>query len=781
MIQCRNITKIYESKATRVCALQSLNLSLPATGFIGILGPSGCGKTTLLNIVGGLDSQSEGAFFFEGKNTATYSASDWDYYCRESVGFVFQNYNLIPTLTVEENILLSLSDRPFNRRENLSIIYAMLSRVGLEKEAKKWPHELSGGQQQRVAIARALIKNPQLILADEPTGAVDSKTAHDVMQLLKEISENCLVIVVTHNEALAREFASRVIELKDGCIIKDSQENAENSMLKLSNKTRKKSASKSLGFFALLLINWRQFIQKIVRSILIVLAGSIGVVGVCLVLTISRGVQKYIIDIQRETLSNSPITIRSTTDNTNPNEVEENFDAYPTDELIHVVNRYDSYYGHINVFSDNFLQYLTDLDASLYNVIDYKTVLDMKVLTQMNGQYKRINNYKFMMMGNDTDYLSSQYDVLDGTIPTQKGDLAILVDQYNCIDVSVLNYLGIDFEGIDSYTFQEMTSKEYKVILNDDYYYKKPDETYGIYGSSQYPEMYINENNITLKITGILRLNPEAKTNIYDSGILYTKALRDYLINDAITSQIGQEQLLFGLQKNVFTGVEFSDSISISGTITKEYLYEAQLCDLGLMDEISTIRIYTDNFDRRVAVNEYIKDYNATLDPDDKILYYDYMGNFAIEFDAFVEVLTKTLMIFAGISLLVSSIMIGIITYISVMERIHDIGILRSLGASRRFIRWLFNCQNGMVGLLSGVIGILGASLFMKPIVGMMVDIMETNHITTFDISSLNFSNFGVGYFLLIIVANMMLAMIAGAVPAMTGSLLKPIEAINKE
>jgi putative ABC transport system permease protein len=776
MIKLLNISRIYTTHDVKTKALDDVSLTFPKRGLVCIVGPSGCGKTTLLNIIGGLDQPTSGTMVIDGIDTQKMRSKDWDIYRQNEVGFVFQQYNLLSSLTIEENVGMALGDCLKNPKEKRAKVRTILRQVHCEKEAKKHPNQLSGGQLQRIAIVRALVREPRIILADEPTGALDSKTAHDVMDLLKDASKNCLVVMVTHNEKLVTEFADGIITLSDGKVIQESVVIEEE---KLVNNPKKKRSR--MGLFSSLRLSLKQLYQKAIRTLLIVIAGSIGVMGVCLVLTISSGVQKYIIDIQRETLSDSPITIRSTTDNTDPDAVDDEHPQFPEDQIIYVVNRYASYYSHINIFSESFLNHLKNLNSDWVDIIDYKTVLDMKILTEMDDQIKKISNYKFMMMGEDEDYLSEQYDVLYGSLPDEAGELAILVDQSNCIDITVLNYLGIDYKDISSYTFEEITQKEYKVIRNNDYYYQKIDENYAVTPTSQYATLYENASNITLSISGILRLGKDAKTNIYDSGVLYTKALRDELLSDAHASDIGQAQLAYGLEKNVFTGQPFVDSESINGTITKEYLYEAQLGDLGLVDEISTIRIYTDRFDDRVAINEYLKEYNQNADEKDQILYYDYMGNFAREFDAFVEVLTKSLLIFALISLVVSSIMIGIITYISVVERMHDIGILRSLGASKTFVGMLFNVQNGFIGLLSGVIGLIGGALLMKPIVGVIVEVMERNDITTFDISSLRFSSFGIGYLLLLIALNIVLCMIAGLAPALMASSLKPVEAINKE
>lgn len=776
MIKLEQVKKIYKSTDKSTLALDDVSLTFKKTGFVSILGPSGCGKTSLLNIIGGLDRLTAGTMYFAGKDVAKFHGRDWDDYRKNSVGFVFQSYNLIPALNIEENLILALAAKGVKKKQIKEEIKNSLERFSLYDQRKKNPHQLSSGQQQRVGIIRALLKSPKIILADEPTGALDSKTALEVMEVLKEASKTCLVIVVTHNEKLANTYADRIINLLDGKVIIDSDLSKENEITK-----KPELNSPKFKFLSMFILTWRHLTQKLIRSLLIILANSIGVIGVCLVLTISSGVKKYIIDIQKETLANSPITIRSTADNTNPNIEVEDLELYPTDEVIHIVSRYEAYYNHINIFSEDFLEHLNELDSSLYNIIDYKTVLDMKILSNTHNQLRKVSTYKFMMIGEEDEYLSSQYDCLYGSLPKGKGELAILVDKYNSIDVSVLNYLGIDYEGLNSYTFAQITNKEYKVILNDQYYYERPDGAYTYYNSSQYPTLYQNEENITLKITGILRLNKDAKTNIYESGILYTKALRDFLITDANSSNIGQAQLAWGMDKNVFTGQSFVDTISINGTVTKEYQYEGQLADLGLIDEISTIRVYTDNFEARVAINEYFKAYNENVPFEERILYYDYMGDFSREFDAFIEILTKTLMIFALIALFVSSIMIGIITYISVMEKIREIGILRSLGYEKGFVRRLFNTQNGLIGCLAGLIGIFSGSFLMKPIVQMIITIMENNSITTFNISHLSFSSFGIGYFAILILANMSLAVIAGSIPASRASRLKPVDAINKE
>jgi putative ABC transport system permease protein len=775
MLVLKQIEKKYKVGSQIIKALDSIDLAFRKQEFVCVIGPSGCGKTTLLNIIGGLDRYSNGELIIEGKGTKDFSTKDWDGYRNDSIGFVFQNYQLIPHLSVYENIAMALVLSGISRANRKKKVLEVLEKVDLLDQKDKRPRHLSGGQMQRVAIARALVNDPAIILADEPTGALDSKTADQIVHLLKEISENRLVIMVTHNEQLAKKYGTRNIYLLDGRV--DSDSNPYDSKQEQQEKKKKRT---SMSYWAALVLSFKNLITKRLRTLLTVFAGSVGIVGVTLVLTISHGVSVYMEDIQKVTLANFPITIRSVAQDPPPDEDLPNYVLYPEDEKIFVTNRFKTYYGHVNIFSNQFLSYLNALDDSLYNVIDYRSRLDMKILTNMDNIYRRVSISRFIEMSDDVDYIETQYDVLYGKLPSEPGDLAILVDRYNTIDVTVLSSLGIDFTGINEYTFDEIAQKEYRVIRNNDFYFKQPSGIYATYSSSNYETMY-HQSAIPLQITGIIRISRNATTNIYDNGILYSTKLTELVINDSLESDIVQEQLAYGLDKNVFTGLPFVDEEYLTVTYTKEYRYEGQLATLTAHTEISTIRIYTDAFVSRIVINDYLKAYNDDLEMDDRILYTDQMGNIIREFDTFIEILTRVLIAFAAVSLFVSTIMIGIITYVSVMERIREIGILRSLGARRKDIARVFNAEVSIIGFASGVLGVLLGILFIQPLINVFVTILEQNNITTLDLTQLDISKFHPLFAVYLIGGSVLLTLVAGFIPAIIAAFKSPVNAIKSE
>lgn len=776
MLTLKNITKTYKVGAESIDAIKEVTLCFRKAEFVTVVGPSGCGKTTLLNVIGGLDVHTSGDLMIENKSTRHFKDRDWDGYRNDSIGFVFQNYHLIPHLTVFENVEMALLLSGKKRKERKERVNQVLQQVGILDQTNKLPKQLSGGQMQRVAIARALVNDPQIVLADEPTGALDSKTALQIVEILKQISKTRLVIMVTHNEGLANQFSMRKIHLLDGRVIDDTH-----PYLEELDQALAKNKKTSMPFFTAIALSFKNLITKKLRSALTVIAGSVGIIGVSLVLAIANSVNVYMEDIQKATLSNYPITIRSTTQETDYFEPDpRDFKIYPDDNQIYVVNLNQTYYGHVNVFSENFLQYLKGLDKSLYNIVDYRTNIDMKIITQFHDQYRRIGVAQFREMSEDIDYLATQYDVLHGKLPQNKNEIAILVDRYNRIDVSILNQLGINYQGINEYSFQEMTEKEYRIILNNDFYYQLEDGRYAAVGSAQYETLY-QQASTSLHIVGILRISPLATTNIYESGILYTQALTQYIIDDSLESDIVVEQLSHGLDRNVFTLQPFEDDEYLTATISKEYKYEQQLATLTAQSQINMIRIYTDRFASRSMINDYLKAYNDDKDNEDQILYSDFMGTITREFDAFIAILTQVLIAFAAVSLFVSTVMIGIITYVSVMERIKEIGILRSLGARKIDIANVFNAETTIIGFFAGVLGVIIGTALLQPIISIFTNILEANNITTFDLSLLQFTHMNILYALALVFGSVMLTLFAGFAPAILASLKSPVEAIKTE
>lgn len=775
MLELKHITKDYKVNSQTIHALNGVSMAFRKTEFVSIIGPSGCGKTTLLNVIGGLDIHTTGEIIIDGVSTNHFKPHDWDGYRNDSIGFVFQNYHLIPHLTVYENIEMSLVLSGVSKKERQQQIDHVLAKVGLLDQKKKLPKELSGGQAQRIAIARALVNQPRIILADEPTGALDSKTAHQIVGLLKEISQETLVIMVTHNETLAKTYSTRIVHLVDGVVIDDSHpfNSTPNQQTAITKKT-------SMSLLTSFYLSFKNLITKKFRTALTVFAGSVGIIGVTLVLIISNGVNVYMEDIQKATLSNYPITIRSVAQNDAPIIDEPEYTLYPNEALIYVTNRYSSYYGHVNIFSESFLSYLKQLNPSLYNVIDYRTGLDLKIISFMENTYKKVSTYRFTEVSDDLEYIASQYDVLAGKLPTERNEIAILVDRYNGIDVSVLNALGIDYKDISQYTFEEMMQKEYRIILNNDFYYLNASNNYAQYGSSSYETLYQN-SEVELKISGIVRVSPTATTNLYDFGVLYSSKLTEFIIEDSLASEVVMAQMSYGLDKNVFTGLPFTDDETISAFVSKEYKYEAQLASLCAQAQINTIRIYTDTFSSRVIINDYLKAYNDDVTFEDQILYYDYMGNVTREFDAFIAILTNVLIAFASIALFVSSIMIAIITYVSVRERIKEIGILRSLGARRKDIARVFNAETTLIGLTSGILGITLGTLLIQPIIHIFIDVLAANNITTFDLTQLDITQFNPLYILYLLAGSIVLTLVAGFIPAIIAAMQSPVKAIKSE
>lgn len=771
MIYLDKINKIYINKNH---VLKDVSLGFDNTEFVGILGPSGSGKTTLLNIIGGLDIYTSGDILVNGVSTSCFKEVEWDNYRGNSVGFIFQGYNLIEDLTVYDNIKLANS---LNKKEiNEEKIDEILTKVDMINYKKTRVSLLSGGEQQRVAIARALAKDPEVILADEPTGALDSTNSEIIINILKDIAKTKLVIMVSHNEKLVNTYCDRIIKMNDGKVIFDSSTSTIDKK-KENNKLKRKKTSLSLK--QSINMCFKTLTTRPIRALLTILSGCVGVLGVSLVLMFSSIVDNYIVDLQKSTLSNSPITIRSQVDNTDPYKEDVDYELYPDTRYINVTNQYISYYNHINKFDNNFIKYINELDKSLYNFMDYKTNVNINLLTIMNGSYKRVYTSKFTEISDDLEYIKNSYDVLDGDFPNDINEIAILVDRYNNIDISVLDSLGIDYKDIEKYTFDEIKEKEYKVILNDDIYKKDVSGLYRNYFSTVNYETLYNKSELTLKITGIIRVKKNASTNLYDNGILYTRKLSNYILENSNKSNIVIEQRQYGLDKNVLTGEPFEDDFSLYLTQTKEYQYQYLLQTLSAETQISSIRIYTDQFRNRLIINKYLEDYNIGKDSNNMVLYSDYMGDITREFDAFITILTNILIVFAAISLFVSTIMISIITYVSVVQRTREIGILRSLGSRRFDISIMINTETGILGLISGVIGVVSGVLLLQPIINVITNILKNNNVTTFDLTLLDLNKFSIASLIIIVIGNVILMVIGGLIPSIVAANKKPVEAIK--
>ncbi len=772
MIELKNIYKKYITSKNELIALNDVSLKFYDKEFVSILGPSGCGKTTLLNIIGGLDKYDSGELYIDGINTKDYKEKDWDQYRNENIGFVFQSFNLIQHLSVLKNVELSLTLSGISPKERNQKALQALEKVGLLNEQNKLPKHLSGGQQQRVAIARAIVNNPRIILADEPTGALDSHTSTQILDILKEISKDYLVIMVTHNQELAKVYSTRIINLFDGKVISDEK----NVPVKIEEKNNKKEKGKShhMPFFTAISLSFKNLKLKWKRTLLTILAGSIGIIGVSLVVAVATGVYGYIDDVQRVALGSYPITVTSGVLIDNSSSSSPTYEKFPNDGKINIV-RGQTKYEHLNVIEQEFFDYFDKLDKNLYTWVNYNTRIDLEILSENNNYYQKISTSYLQEMTDDISIVSSQYDVLIGHIPTEKNEIALVVDSYNRISASILSYMGMDYSQ-PTMTYEEVLEKEFKLMTNNDLFFKR-DGRYISYGSSYYEDMY-KEKGLTLNIVGILRIKPQATSEIYSTSFLYTKALTDYVYEMNMASDIVKEQLEYGLSKNVLTGAPFEDYSSLTYTSTAQYQYESLLDDLGVVKQRNRLYIYTENFSDRLIIEDYIDNY-INEESFVNISYSDYMKRITEEFSTFVKILSRVLIIFALISLLVSSIMIGIISYISVLERTKEIGILRSIGARRTDVGRIFVAETMLIGFSSGVLGIIGSFILSNPISNMVKKLIQENASVTTGLSTFQIVQFDISYLILILLGSILLTVIAGLLPTILASFKKPIEALR--
>lgn len=774
MLEIRNLYKEYTAENIKTVALNDVSLVIKNTGLISVVGPSGCGKTTLLNVIGGLDNKYIGEILIDDINVL--SNNKYMKRRKNLTGFVFQEYNLIETLNVYDNIKIALNKA---KEKNIKArIYSLLEKLKLKDKAKKYPKELSGGEKQRVAIARALINDPSVILADEPTGALDSNNSLEIIKILKEISQNRLVIMVTHNEVLAKRFSDEIIEMVDGKIINRLNISNEKPKLNIKKSIEKKSV---LNLFKLSVQNLK---RTIIRSLLSVLACAIGIMSLCLVVNVANGMNLYIDNVQKQALKTYPVTINSDVVDDEIEQDDIDYIEYPNTNLIYITDNDPSYYGHVNTFTNEFMNHIKNMDNSFYTVINYSGWVNMNILCKNSNNgtsyYNWIRSYYYFKEANfEKEYLSSEYDLLTGAMPTDKYEMALVIDKNNCISKNVLSYLGIDSFDFETLTFEDIIGKEFKWISNDIYYNESGNgfKDFSYFGKTK-EDIYC-ESTISLKITGVLRQKPSAKTKLYGTSLLYSSSFADYVLEQNINSKIGKRQLQY---KNIdaYTGEEFEDIVTGSYIETAKYQYESNLDDFGCNYYINRIQIYTDKFEKFEYIHNYIEEYNDSNIDVSKIKYTDYLKEMTAEFDLFMDILTKVLLVFTLIALIVAGIMIVIITYVSVIEKTRQIGILKSLGYVNTHIASVFIIENGIIGLFSGLFGVIGGVVFINPILNAIIDVMNNSQATAFDVNSLRINDFNILYLCLIVISSIIITIISGLIPSIIGAKKDPVKAISR-
>ena len=867
MLQLKNITKNYLSGDNEVQALKGIDIEFRENEFVSILGQSGCGKTTLLNIIGGLDRYTSGDLIINGKSTKEFKDKDWDTYRNHSVGFVFQSYNLIPHQTVLANVELALTISGVGKAERKKRAIEALQKVGLGDQLNKKPNQMSGGQMQRVAIARALVNDPDILLADEPTGALDSKTSVQVMEILKEISKDRLIIMVTHNPELAKKYSSRIVKLLDGKIIDDSNpyKSSEEDVKKARNK-KDKSGKASMKFTTAVRLSLNNLMTKKGRTFLTSFAGSIGIIGIALILSLSHGMQSYINRVEEDTLSSYPLTIQEASIDVTSmleammgnGEKEEHNDnkIYSRPIVNNILETVSTKLQTNNL--EEFKKYLESGDTNIkdyINAIQYEYNLNLNIYKQNEDKtYQQVNPSKVfdelgfgemmesrqstssMMSGSmamtqtdvwtemldNQNLLQSQYDVLAGNWPTKYNEVVLIVDENNEVSDYTLYSLGIkdikelneSMEKIknkekveagesESYSYDDLLNYKFKILLNTDYYKKSGNAWQDMSNDDEYMKNVV-ENAEEITIVGIIKPNEETVSSSGAGMIGYTKELKEYVINKINETEIVKEQKE-NSNINVFTGIEFPENQNSSfdysqltdeqrmymatlseaelAELMKNYAenstatYDSNLSTLGVVDlnKPSTINIYPKDFESKDMITTRISEYNDKQTNDGKeenvITYTDIVGVMMSSVSTIINVISYVLIAFVGISLVVSSIMIGIITYISVLERTKEIGILRSIGASKKDVSRVFNAETLIIGLVAGLIGIVVTLLLNIPI----------NMIIKSIVGISNISKLPTAGAIILVVISVGLTMIAGLIPARFAAKRDPVEALRTE
>ncbi len=900
MLELKNITKIYQAGDTAVRALDQVSISFRPGELVAILGPSGCGKTTLLNIIGGLDHYTEGDLVINGVSTKQYKDADWDTYRNHSVGFVFQNYNLIPHQNVLSNVELALTLSGVSKAERRRRAAEALEKVGLGDQLRKKPNQMSGGQAQRVAIARALVNDPEILLADEPTGALDTATSLQIMELLSEIARDRLVILVTHNPDLAERYATRVVRLLDGRITDDSRPVGKDEKVEeIVGKTRKGKRSMSLLTAGGLSLN--NLLTKKTRTILTAFAGSIGIIGIALILALSNGIQLYINRVQEDTLSTYPITLNAQTQDYSSlfsamtesgraarERAASEGKVFVDDSMIRMAsamysttaNDLRSFKKHLEDRSGEVgalvtdIQYSYDFDLQIYSGDGRTRINPTTIFEHMDDAFSSFasmmqgySSFSSMMsqfnvfseMLNNDELLASQYDLIAGEWSDDALEVMLVVDEDNSITNMVAYILGLEDQDnlaetmrrvmsgetvtsvTTEYTFEDFLGMSFRIVPNSDFFIETG-LTYAA-GGRQYPvwtdvrnapdydqEAFVAEHGVEVRISGILRPSPGAVATSISGTVAYRSSLRDLIMEKVSASAPAAQQMTETPGYDIFSGLSFEKKTftkenvqefiaSLDGArllmlktylrsqmgegapeITDEMLaqmlrmlednafaalvtmfrqetsatYDGNLALLGIVDEDSPARInlYAKDFASKDALQEFIKAYNESVSDEKKIKYTDVIGIFLSGVTTIINVISYVLIAFVAISLVVSSIMIGIITYISVLERIKEIGILRAIGASKRDISRVFNAETLIVGFVAGMIGILMTLLLILPLNAIIHALSG--------ISSVN-AVLPVGGAVILVLLSMLLTFIAGLIPSRIAARKDPVVALRTE
>lgn len=777
MLRLKNIKKSYKMGNNYQHALKGINVDFRKNEFVSILGPSGSGKTTLLNVIGGLDRYDSGDLIINNQSTRKFKDKNWDAYRNNCIGFIFQSYNLIGHISVLKNVEMSTTLSGYPKRKRKQMAIEALEKVGLKEHINKKPNQLSGGQMQRVAIARALVNDPNIILADEPTGALDTKTSKQIMDLIKEVSKDKLVIMVTHNPDLAKEYSNRIIEFQDGEVINDSNPfDGEETSETVNIKRTKMSYLNAIG------LSFNNLRTKKGRTILTAFASSIGIIGISLILSLSNGFQKQIDKFEKDTSDAMPIVINSTKVSTESitsqmTNASTSSKYEKSDKVSIKKNDNKMEYNNLN---EEFINYLKDMNQKYLSSAVLETSANLNIYQTDGEKYfsldsigsdnpmaslfgqgiqKAVIPYKDLSNTEPSYILTEYYDLVAGRLPKEKDELIIEIKTDNNMDEDFAKALNI--KG-DSVKYEDILNCSFKLIFNDDYYLD--------YGDYYIPKLvdknlYENPNNLDLKVVGIIKVK-ESKSNIMNpsNGIYYSVSLQDYVIEKNSESSIVKKQR--EADYNVLSQEKF-DLNTKEGKKSKEQT----ISYLGGNNVPSQILLYPKDFDNKENITKYIDKYNKGKSEEDKIAYLDQANLITTMSGGIMTGITAVLIAFSSISLVVSSIMIGIITYISVLERTKEIGILRSLGARKKDIRRVFNAETFIIGLTSGLLGIFISGALLIPINVILKNITDLSNVAVMDVKAS----------IILIIVSITLTLIGGAIPSRLASKKDPAVSLRTE
>ena len=758
MLEIKNIKKIYKTGDFTQVALDNISIKFRKNEFVTILGQSGSGKTTMLNILGGLDKYDNGDLIINGKSTKKFKDKDWDAYRNKSIGFIFQSYNLINHISILKNVEMALKLNNVSRKKRHKLAREALDKVGLIEHINKKPTELSGGQMQRVAIARSLVNNPDIILADEPTGALDSKTSVQIMNIIKEISKEKLVIMVSHNKELANLYSTRIIELKDGNVVSDNNPVTNDEEIITNYKLNKTKMS----FKEALSLSFNNIMTKKGRTFLTAFASSIGIIGIALILSLSNGFDKQIEKYEKGILSAMPVTISSDSVKMDEDTMEKlsgkDQKKYPNYDYVIPKKSNEELMMRKNNITEDYITYIEKIPKEYSYGISYLRYTNINFIQKINDKTNMIDNKLINAISipestNNKSFLNVYYDILEGKLPENKNEIILFVDSNNNVDENILESLG--FKKNKKITFKDILNSNIRVVMNDDLY-KNSNGYFKV--NTDYENMY--ENALELKVVGILRMKKDYPSYVTSSSVGYTEEFMKYYIdvNDKSKIVIAQKKNDF----NILTGMNFDNS-----DLTKEKM----ISYLGGKSIPYAVMLYPKDFKSKDDLLNYLDKYNEGKEDKDKIVYTDQAKMISNMSGKVMNAITIVLIAFSSISLIVSSIMIGIITYISVLERTKEIGILRAIGARKKDITRVFNAETFIIGITSGLIGVSIAYLLTIPANNIIYKLTDLSNVAI--LSPI--------HSIILIIISMTLTMIGGYIPAKIASRKDPVVALRSE